>query len=138
MFGNPRSVGRRHRLLGVLAVAAGLVLAVPACGSEQGTSAEEAKAAELQAKLAPLDISLETSTIVSLYGDDGGKLCTIAEDPAAMEREGLLAHPRFALRRLHLTAEAVAYTEAVVSVYCPDQLSNVQDYIDGLRVADEN
>ena len=55
-----------------------------------------------------------------------------------MEREGLLAHPRFALRRLHVTTDAVIYTEAVIEVYCPDQLGNVREYIEGLRVADEN
>ena len=126
---------RRAAMAGLIAA---LMFTGSACGSEQGTSTENAKAADLQAKLAPLDIDVETSTIVSLYGDDGGKVCQIAEDPAAMDREGLLAHPRFALRRLHVTTEAVAYTKAVIEVYCPDQLGNVEDYIAGLRVSDEN
>ena len=108
------------------------------CGSDEGTKAEREKAHELQAKLAPHGLDIDTATAISLYGDDGGKVCAIAEDPAAMEREGLLAHPRFALRRLHVTTDAVAYTEAVIEVYCPAQLGNVRDYIDGLRVADEN
>ena len=114
------------------------VTALAGCGSEEGTKAERDKAEELHAKLKPLGLDIDTDTAIALYGDDGGKVCAIAEDPAAMEREGLLAHPRFALRRLHVTEDAVAYTEAVIAVYCPDQLGNVRDYIDGLRVADDN
>ena len=60
------------------------------CGSDEGTKAERDKAEQLQAKLAPHDIDIDTETAVSLYGDDGGKVCAIAADPAAMEREGLL------------------------------------------------
>lgn len=127
---------RRRACAALLAGA--LVLGLAACGSEEGTRAERTKAEQLQAKLEPLGIDVDTDTMVSLYGDDGGKVCAIAEDPAAMEREGLLAHPRFALRRLHVTTDAVAYTEAVISVYCPAQLGNVRDYIEGLRVSDEN
>jgi len=126
------------RRAGAVLLAAALALGLVACGSDSGTKAERTKADELQAKLEPLDIDVETDTLIALYGDDGGKVCAIAEDPAAMEREGLLAHPRFALRRLHVTTDAVAYTEAVIEVYCPDQLGNVRDYIEGLRVSDEN
>lgn len=117
-----------------------VVVGLGACGSEEGTSAEQAKATELQAKLAAagIDDELETSTLVSLYGTDGGKVCAIAEDPAAMEREGLVAHPRFALRKTEVDPDAVAYAKAVIEVYCPDQLANVEDYIEGLRVDDGN
>lgn len=109
-----------------------------ACGSEEGTKAEREKAEELQAKVAPLgdDAQIDIDTAVSLYGDDGGKVCAIAEDPGAMAREGLLAHPRFALRKTEVDPDAVAYTLAVMDVYCPDQLGNVRDYIEGLRVDD--
>ncbi|HWJ96754.1 MAG TPA: hypothetical protein VNQ33_01260 [Acidimicrobiales bacterium] len=120
-------------------LAAGLALvALGGCGSDEGTRAERAKAEQLQSKLDEHGLDIDIDTAVSLYGDDGGKVCAVAKDPAAMEREGLLAHPRFALRRLHVTKDAAAYTEAVITVYCPDQLGNVRDYIDGLRVADEN
>lgn len=132
-----RTPGWRRPVV-VVAVIVATFGALTGCGSEASTSAEDAKAAELQAQLAPLDIDIETDTIVALYGDDGGKVCEIAADPAALEREGLLAHPRFPLRRLRVTTEAVAYTKAVISVYCPDQLGNIEDYIDGLRVGDEN
>jgi len=133
-------MSHRHRRRGVLAGALVLLLAAGAagCSSEDATAAETTKAAALQAKLEPLGIDVETETIITLYGDDGGKVCEIASDPAAMEREGLLAHPRFALRKLHVTTEAVAYTKAVIEVYCPDELGAVTDYIDGLRVDDEN
>ena len=133
-------MGHRSRGRALLAVAlsVGVVLGAAGCGSDEATSAEQSKAAELQAKLAPLDIDIETETLISLYGDDGGKVCAIADDPGALEREGLLAHPRFALRRLHVTDDAVAYARAVISVYCPEELGNVEDYIEGLRVADEN
>ncbi len=127
------------RRLAAVALAGALAVGLlGGCGSEEGTKAERAKAEQLQAKLAPHDLDIDTDTAVSLYGDDGGKVCALAEDPAAMEREGLLAHPRFALRRLHVTTDAVIYTEAVIEVYCPDQLGNVREYIEGLRVADEN
>lgn len=115
-----------------------VVAGAAGCGSDQASSAEQAKADQLQAKLEPLDITVDTDTIVSLYGDDGGKVCTVAADPAALRREGLLAHPRFALRRLHVTTEAVAYARAVISVYCPEDLGNVEAYIRTLRVDDEN
>ena len=129
---------RRRACAALLAGA--LVLGLGACGSEEGTKAEREKAEQLQAALKPLglDEDIETSTLVALYGDDGGKVCAIAEDPAAMEREGLLAHPRFALRKTNVDPDAVAYTKAVIEVYCPDQLANVEDYIEGLRVDDEN
>jgi hypothetical protein len=120
------------------ALVVGAVLGLGACGSDEGTTAERDKADQLEAKLKPLGIDVDPATAIALYGDDGGKVCAIAEDPAAMEREGLLAHPRFALRRLHVTDDAVAYTEAVIEVYCPDQLGNVRAYIAGLRVSDEN
>jgi hypothetical protein len=119
-----------------------LLLGLGACGSDDGTTAERTKAEELQAALAPLDLDgvddLETSTLISLYGTDGGKVCAIAEDPGAMEREGLIAHPRFALRKTEADPDAVAYAKAVIEVYCPDQLANVEDYIEGLRVDDGN
>lgn len=123
-------------------LAAALVLGLGACGSDEGTKAERTKAEELQAKLKPLglddDGDLETSTLISLYGDDGGKTCAIAEDPGAMAREGLFAHPRFTLRKTEVDPDAIAYTKAVISVYCPEQLGNVEDYIEGLRVDDGN
>ena len=136
-------VGRtRSRGLAAVALVLGLATGAAACGSDtgpaQGSAAERAKAAELQTELEPLGIDVETGTLISLYGTDGGKVCEIASDPAAMDREGLLAHPRFPLRRLHVTTEAVAFTEAVISVYCPDQLGAVADHIDGLRVDDES
>lgn len=129
---------RRAGAIVLAAAVLGAALGLAGCGSEEGTKAERSKAEQLQAALEPTGIDVDTDTLVALYGDDGGKVCDIAADPAAMAREGLLAHPRFALRRLHVTKDAVAYTEAVISVYCPDQLGNVRDYIDGLRVADEN
>lgn len=121
-------------------LAATLVVGLGACGSEEGTEAERTKADELQAELASagIDDDIETSTLVALYGTDGGKVCAIAEDPAAMEREGLIAHHRFPLRKTEVDADAVAYATAVVEVYCPDQLGNVEDYIEGLRVDDGN
>lgn len=130
---------RRSRLIAV-ALVLGLAVGAAGCSSEPGTKAERKKAEELQAKLAPLgiDADVDVATAVSLYGDDGGKVCAIAEDPGAMAREGLLAHPRFALRKTHVDTDAVAYTKAVIEVYCPDQLTNVEDYIEGLRVDDAN
>jgi len=125
---------------GTALLAAALVLGLGACGSDEGTKAERAKAEQLQAKLASLDVDadIDVDTAVSLYGDDGGKTCAIAEDPAAMAREGLLAHPRFALRKTEVDPDAVAYTKAVIEVYCPDRLADVEDYIEGLRVDDAN
>ena len=117
-----------RRRAGAAALCLALAGGASACGSDSASSAERAKADALQAKLAPLD----------LEGTDGGKVCEIASDPAAMEREGLLAHPRFALRKTEVDPDAVAYTRAVVEVYCPDQLGNVEDYIEGLRVDDED
>lgn len=132
-----RTWGRR--VLPAALVTTALLLGLGACGSEEGTKAERTEAEELQGKLAPLGIDdIETGTLVSLYGTDGGKVCAIAEDPGAMEREGLIAHPRFALRKTEVDPDAVAYAKAVVEVYCPDQLANVEDYIEGLRVDDGN
>lgn len=129
-----------RRRAGAAALCLALAGGASACGSDSASSAERAKADALQAKLAPVDLEgdVDTDTLISLYGTDGGKVCEIASDPAAMEREGLLAHPRFALRKTEVDPDAVAYTKAVVEVYCPDQLGNVEDYIEGLRVDDEN
>ena len=132
----------RHRSRALVAGALTVALALGAtgCGSEEGTKAERQKAEQLQAAVKPLgsDADIDIDTAVSLYGDDGGKVCALAEDPGAMEREGLLAHPRFALRKTNVDPDAVAYTKAVIEVYCPDQLANVEEYIEGLRVDDAN
>ncbi|MGN6693356.1 MAG: hypothetical protein ACTHN0_04195 [Aquihabitans sp.] len=129
-----------RRLAAALLVVWLAIAALAGCGSDEGTKAERAKAEQLQAELdaAGVDDGIDVDTAVSLYGDDGGKVCAIAEDPAAMEREGLLAHPRFALRKTEVDPDAVAYTKAVIEVYCPAQLGNVEEYIEGLRVDDAN
>lgn len=130
---------RRRPPLGAVALVAALAAAtvLGACSAEDGTSAEQAKADQLRSALdeAGLD-PVERNDIVSLYGTDGGKVCALAEDPGAMAREGLLAHPRFALRKTEVDPDAVAYVTAVVEVYCPDQLAEVEDHIDRLRVDD--
>jgi hypothetical protein len=129
------------RRLAAALLATGLaVTAAAGCGSDEGTKTERAKAQQLQAKVeaAGIEDGIDVDTAVSLYGNDGGKVCAIAADPAAMAREGLLAHPRFALRKTQVDPDAVAYTKAVIQVYCPAQLGNVEAYIEGLRVDDAN
>jgi hypothetical protein len=120
------------RVVGPLAAALLAVAVLVGCGSQEIKSSQEQKAQQLQAKLQPLGMDVPTGVLVSLYQDDGGYLCAAAAGPGDFEHVALAGH-RFALRKLHVDPNDIAYVRAVIGVYCPDQTKRVDHYLSGLE-----
>jgi hypothetical protein len=131
----PDTVGpsRTNRLIvyGVLAV---VVVTLAITGlviyqSGQSSQDAEAKADQLIGQLQQSGLRTPAKeTIVRVLGDDGGAVC---------------ANPGNALTKAALTAQLVIADSrflqgelAIVSVYCPERLQEIQDFRDSLKTAE--
>ena len=126
---------RTHSALGrgsFALLVAGLTLLVAGCGSQDVSSGEEEKAAQLEAALAPLGVDMPVGIAASLYGTDGGHLCAAAESDGQLDHVALVGH-RFALRKTRVSPQDIAYGRAVIEVYCPDELASYESFVDGLE-----
>ena len=128
-------------VVGALLVTLAIVATVTWRGAQEGRAAEE-KADRLIAALEELGARVPSrEQIVRVLGDDGGPVCA---DPA-----GVLSHA-FDLTQMSngaggpgarpiIANSNLAKGELVViSIYCPDKLSDFKSYIDDLRTADVN
>jgi len=123
---------------GIITVA--LVL-LGGCVAEGTTSEDEAQSDEAAQLADELNTALEsaglvpvaTSTAEQLYGSDGGWTCEVVgglDHKLAVNQFGNLSANH---RRIFLDPSIVAYDEAVIQTYCPDELDDYQDVIDGIE-----
>lgn len=113
-----------------------LCVLLAGCGSQDISSGAQAKADELQAKLAPLGISVPEGKAASLYDDDGGYLCAAAGEDGQLEHVSLVGH-RFAAHKTNVDPKDIAFARAVIEVYCPDELAAFNDFADGLEQGED-
>lgn len=120
----------RHRAIAALVCVA--VLAA-GCGEQSANDTESQLAAQLQAELASQGFEVQTSTLIALFGDDGGHLCIGAEHASDYIDTALISH-RFALRKTSVDTEDVEFVEAVIDVYCPAERAVFDKFVAGLKV----
>ncbi|QFU88948.1 hypothetical protein [Amycolatopsis sp. YIM 10] len=116
-----------------------MALAVAAWRAGKVNRAAEDKADRLIAALAELGTAVpERDQVVRLFGDDGGPVCA---DPAGAARRaaslGVLSTGAGGpgTRPAVAGAKLVEGQLAVVTIYCPDRLSEFEEYVSGLRAA---
>jgi hypothetical protein len=121
--------------MGRRAIVALVCLAVLAagCGEQSASDAETQLAEQLQTELQSLGVEVQTSTLIALFGDDGGHLCIEAEQGNDYIDTSLVSH-RFALRKTSVDAEDVEFAQAVIDVYCPDERPVFDEFVAGLEV----
>ncbi|MBN6040581.1 hypothetical protein [Amycolatopsis sp. 195334CR] len=116
-----------------------MALAVAAWRAGKANRAAEDKADRLIAALTELGTAVpERDQVVRLLGDDGGPVC--ADPVGAAQRAaslGMLSNGAGGPgSRPVLAGDKLAAGQlAVIAIYCPDRLSEFEDYVDGLRTA---
>jgi hypothetical protein len=144
MTSTEKAPGRRERVIlyGVVAILL-VVLAVVAVASWR--RAEQTRAA--QEKADRLVVALEElgahepsqDQIVRVLGADGGPVC--ADPAAALNRAGYVTGLTNGAggpgtRPVIADSDLMAAELAVITIYCPDQLSAFQEYVEDLRTAE--
>jgi hypothetical protein len=130
----------RRTLYIVLAVVFGLLVVVGliAFRSAKSTAEAEEKAAQLITELENAGARAPSQeAIVRLLGDDGGFVC---QDPnsalAKASRLAALANGAGGpgARATIADSRAVQGELLVIKVYCPDELAEFQEFVDGLKL----
>jgi Tfp pilus assembly protein FimT len=130
----------RRTLYIVLAVVVGVLMVVGliAFRSAKSTAEAEEKAAQLITELENAGARAPSQeSIVRLLGDDGGFVC---QDPnSALARASLLAGLANGaggpgVRSTIANSKAVQGELLVIKVYCPDELADFQEFVDGLKL----
>jgi hypothetical protein len=125
-------LGRRVGLL------MGTAALLTACSSTSG-SAEKANAEKLveATQSAGVADGLTVSSAEALYGTSAPQICD-ALDGGVNTIESLLLSGNLSGRRTKvISTDAVTYGRLVVSVYCPDQLSEYDDFVSNLAITDK-
>jgi hypothetical protein len=126
-------------VIGVLAALL-VVMMVTFDYSKQNRKADE-KADELIAlyEVAGLPVPESRDQIARVLGDDAAVVCEPlangAEIGALKTRLGVGGE--FYFRSTKVDAKAVAGLTAIVSVYCPDELPDLKDFLNGFDLVDE-
>ena len=132
---------RRWIYLGACVVLAAMVLwAVLAFGTARETARASEKADELIAALEELGARTpDKDQVVRVLGDDGGATCT---DPTeALSRATLLAQLANGAggpgsRPVIADSRVVQGQLLIIEIYCPDELADFQEFVDGLKTDD--
>jgi len=137
-----------HRTIYIIVGAVVAVLLVVMLATfDYGTpNKDEAKANDLIAAYqdAGLTNRLDAEQLAKLLGDDGGAVCQAAADlPSGHAVRGYVklrfgVGGEFYFRPTRLDRNLVARSLLIVKTYCPDQLPDVRNFVDGLRLADVN
>lgn len=136
--------GRRERVIlyGVIAVLTVvlMVVAVATWRTEKSDRAAEEKADRLGAALAELGARVpDRDQIVGVLGNDGGPVC--ADPTSALQRAASLGQLSNGAggpgtRPVIADSTVVEGELAIIAIYCPDQLSEFEEFVDDLRTAD--
>jgi hypothetical protein len=136
---------RRERMI-LYSVIAGLVAVLMVIGvagwrTEKVTRAAEEKADRLIAALEELGATRVPSRdqIVKVLGGDGGPVC--ADPTNALRRAASQAQLSNGAggpgsRPVIADSKVVKGELAIIAIYCPDKLSDFQDFVDELRTTD--
>jgi hypothetical protein len=134
---------RDHRLLyGIVIGVFGILLIVMLIAYDYDKSNDEAEALadELVTKFedAGLPVPDNTDQLTQTLGTDGGLACQIAGDEGAQNRLQTLqgVGGEFYQRPVRLDRRLVEGALLVVSVYCPDDLAEAEDFVAQLRLDD--
>lgn len=128
---------RRVRSRGV-AIGISLAILVAGCGDLDVSPDAVSQAQELESQLAAQGVDLPAETGATVFAEDGAHLCAAADEGA--DHLALVAFTpySFALRKTEIDSEDVAAARAVVGIYCPENLDNFEDYVDGLSQGDSS
>jgi Tfp pilus assembly protein FimT len=139
-----KAPGRRERVIlySVITalVAVLMVIGVANWRTEKATRAAEEKADRLIAALEELGTRVPSrDRIVKVLGGDGGSVC--ADPTNALRRAASLAQLSNGAggpgTRPVIADSAVVKGElAIIAIYCPDKLSEFEEFVDGLRTTD--
>jgi len=139
-----KAPSRRERVIlyGVIAALVAILMVIGVAGwrTEKATRAAEEKADRLIAALEEMGTRVPSrDQIVRVLGGDGGPVCA---DPAnALRRAAYLAQLSNGAggpgTRPVIADSRVAKGElAIITIYCPEKLSDFEDFVDDLRTAD--
>lgn len=136
--------GRRERVIlyGVIAAMVAILMVIGVAGwrAEKADRAAEEKADRLIAALRELGTRVPSrDQIVKVLGGDGGRVC--ADPTSALRRAAYLAQLSNGAggpgTRPVIADSNVAKGElAIITIYCPDRLSDFEEFIDGLHTTD--
>jgi hypothetical protein len=136
--------GRKERVIlyGVIAalLAVLMVIGVASWRTEKATRAAEEKADRLIAAFEELGTRVPSrDQIVNVLGEDGGSVC--ADPNNALRRAAYLAQLSNGAggpgTRPVIANSRVARGElAIIAIYCPDRLSDFEEFVDDLRTTD--
>ncbi|MGA6161406.1 hypothetical protein [Amycolatopsis magusensis] len=144
MTAGEKAKGRRQRaiLYNVVALLS-VLLAIAAVTTWRAGKADreaEDKADRLSAALAELGAPVpERDRIVRLLGNDGGPVC--ADPASALHRAASLGQLSNGAggpgtRPVIADSRILEGELAIVTIYCPDQLAEFEEFVDDLRTAD--
>jgi len=85
------------------------------------------------ALVAVVAVGCGESSAADLLEASGGHVCAAASSEDDLANVVLVGH-RFALRKLTVSAEDVAFNRTIVDTYCPEHLPVFDAYVDGLKV----
>lgn len=134
---------KEHRLIygiviGVLGVL--LIVMLIAYDYDRSNDEAEAKADELVAAFEQAGLPTPDSTdqLTQTLGTDGGLACQIAGDEGAQNRLQTLqgVGGEFYQRPVRLDRRLTEAALIVVSIYCPDDLAEAEDFVAQLRLDD--
>jgi hypothetical protein len=136
---------RSTRALSIAATLATATVLLSGCGptsaDEAASSAATASALALQTDLRTLaDSGVNVSvpdavTLAVLYGVDGGMACVNAASERLVTFNGVHFGSASGRRPGIVDPAAIAYDEAVLKTYCPDELATYQAAIEGWTTA---
>ena len=135
---------RRERVIlyGVIAalLAILMVIGVATWRTEKATRAAEEKADRLIAAFEELGTRVPSrDQIVKVLGDDGGPVC--ADPNNALRRAAYLAQLSNGAggpgsRPVIADSKVTKGELAIIAIYCPDKLSDFEEFVDDLRTTD--
>lgn len=136
--------GKRERIIlyGVIAVliVVLMVIAVAMWSTEKTSREAEEKADRLGAALVELGVpEPDQDRIVAVLGNDGGAVC--ADPASALQRAASLGQLSNGAggpgtRPIIADRKVVEGQLAIITIYCPEHLSEFEEFVDELRTAD--
>lgn len=128
-----------YSIVGVLLVVLAVVAVVAWRGAAETRAARD-KADRLSSALEELGAQVPSQEqIVRVLGDDGGPVC--ADPAAALNRAGYVTGLTNGAggpgtRPVIADSDLVSGELAIITIYCPDKLSEFEDFVEDLRTAE--